>query len=413
MAQPWPEWVQTPMALMGTDGREIGVLEDDVGRLAPELQEDLLHRVRRLGHDAPAGDRRAGEGDHVHPGVGGEDLAHQVVGRGDHVDHAGGDVGLLGDEPAQEGGRPRGVGGRLQHDGVPRRQGGAELGQVQVEGEVPGGDGAHHADGLPADEAALGLAEDLADGQPVLVLVLVGLRRPVAEVVDGPVHLHDVGQHQGAADLGHHDVAELLLVGLERGVELLQAAAAQGVVLGPGRLVEGATGRGDGRGPCRPWCRRRCRPGSARWPGRCWRSSFPRLASTSLPSMRRRGSPVTSCGVAAGGARACRCRSCVAALPVPAGGGRFHPFGAQARLHHFAVLLAGQHVDELDGPRPSCSRPAGWPAGPAGPRRHGRAPGRSSTTAWTRWPIRSSGRPKTAASTTSGSSASAVSTSAG
>ena len=91
--------------------------------------------------------------------------------------------------------RPRKVadhgvsGAGFKHHGVAGRQGRAQLGQVQVEGEVPGRDGPDHADGLPPDEPALGLAEDLAHGQPVLVLVLVGLGGPVGQVVDGPVHL--------------------------------------------------------------------------------------------------------------------------------------------------------------------------------------------------------------------------------
>ena len=128
----------------------------------------------------------------------------------------------------------------------PAARAGTELGQVQVEGEVPRRDGPDHADGLAADQPTLGLAEDLAHGQPVLVLVPVGLRRPVGEVVDGAVHLHDVGQHHGAAHLGHHDGAQLLLVGLEGGVELFQTRPPEGVVRGPRRLVEGAARRGDG-----------------------------------------------------------------------------------------------------------------------------------------------------------------------
>ena len=42
----------------------------------------------------------------------------EVVGRGDHVDHAGRDVSVLGDQPSDAGGVEGSVRGGLQHDGV-------------------------------------------------------------------------------------------------------------------------------------------------------------------------------------------------------------------------------------------------------------------------------------------------------
>ena len=65
--------------------------------------------------------------------------------------HARRDVGVLGDELAEDGRAPRGVGRRLEDDGVARRQRRAELGEVDLMRKVPRGDRADDADGLPGD----------------------------------------------------------------------------------------------------------------------------------------------------------------------------------------------------------------------------------------------------------------------
>ena len=99
MAQPWPAWEQMVNDASMAEG-QVGVVEDDEGGLAAELEEHLLHggagaaMIRR-----PVG--RAGERHHVDPQVGGERLsrpATSVPAVGDHVHDAGGDVGVLGDE---------------------------------------------------------------------------------------------------------------------------------------------------------------------------------------------------------------------------------------------------------------------------------------------------------------------------
>ena len=63
---------RTPLAGMGADGQsrhhgggEVGVVEDDGGGLAPELQEQPLHRGGALLHDPLPHRRRAREGDEV------------------------------------------------------------------------------------------------------------------------------------------------------------------------------------------------------------------------------------------------------------------------------------------------------------------------------------------------------------
>ena len=67
---------------------EVGVGQDDVGRLAAELLVYALDRVgRRLGHE-DAGARRAGERHQVHAGMGRDGLADRRAVAVDEVEHA-------------------------------------------------------------------------------------------------------------------------------------------------------------------------------------------------------------------------------------------------------------------------------------------------------------------------------------
>jgi hypothetical protein len=54
---------------------QVGVVEQDVGRLAAQLQQDLLDRAGGQGRDPPADRGRAGEGDLVDLGRGDQRLA--------------------------------------------------------------------------------------------------------------------------------------------------------------------------------------------------------------------------------------------------------------------------------------------------------------------------------------------------
>ena len=93
----------------------------------------------------PVNEMRSTFGDSV------ELLAHEVVRRRHHVDHARRDVGLLGDEPAETGRVERRVGRRLEHHGVAGGQRLADLVDRDLERVVPRHDRAHDADRLPPD----------------------------------------------------------------------------------------------------------------------------------------------------------------------------------------------------------------------------------------------------------------------
>src|SRR5581483_6111335 len=66
---------------------EVGVVEDDGGRLAAQLEGDAPQALAAQRRDALAGGGAAGEADLVDVGVGDEVLAHGPVG-GDDVEHA-------------------------------------------------------------------------------------------------------------------------------------------------------------------------------------------------------------------------------------------------------------------------------------------------------------------------------------
>ena len=73
----WPWWKNVAHSAPSTACVHVGVLEDDVRRLAAELERRLLDRAGGELHDPPADDGRAGERDLVDVGVRGELLAHR------------------------------------------------------------------------------------------------------------------------------------------------------------------------------------------------------------------------------------------------------------------------------------------------------------------------------------------------
>ena len=77
----------------GIERVDVGVVEDDRGRLAAELEGAALELLAAEGADLAAGGGRAGEAHLVDVGMGDEVLAGLAIG-GHDVDHAGRDAGL-------------------------------------------------------------------------------------------------------------------------------------------------------------------------------------------------------------------------------------------------------------------------------------------------------------------------------
>ncbi len=250
--QPGGDRTALPRVRADHEGREhggrgeVGIVEQDHGRLAAELQEDPLDRAAGRLHDPAAGGGGTGEGDHVHARVGGQQFAGLDAGGGEDVDHAGRDVGAGGDQLAQGQGDQRRVRGTLEHDRAAGRERGGQLGQRELVRVVVRDDRGHDPGGFLLHPAAMPLAAhlDLAEflGHRV-ALEQVGV---VTDDLDGLVQLGAVGELPGRADLRDGQLAQLLAVLAEHLVKLLQAPDAQLRVRRPVGAVESAPGRRDG-----------------------------------------------------------------------------------------------------------------------------------------------------------------------
>ena len=122
------------------------VLANDVGRLAAQLESQLLARAgHRLGDDlAHLG--RAGESELVDVRMV-DDGRAGVAESGDDVDHTFGQVGFGENLRQVHGGDGRGL-GRLKHAGVSAGQGGSEFPRGHEQREIPRDDLSGHAEGL-------------------------------------------------------------------------------------------------------------------------------------------------------------------------------------------------------------------------------------------------------------------------
>ena len=114
---------------------EIGVVKDDVGGLAAQFQGQRLAAACGGLADAAANGGRAGEGDLVNVGVGGDHLAHGAV-ASDDIHDAARDTCLAADIGKEE--RCKcGVFGGLQHHGIACRERWRDLPREHQKGEVP------------------------------------------------------------------------------------------------------------------------------------------------------------------------------------------------------------------------------------------------------------------------------------
>jgi hypothetical protein len=218
---------------------EVGVVEDDVGRLAAELERDRLQVARGELVDLAAAGVPAGESDVRRLGMDDQGFAHLGAETGHDVHHAVGETRLreeLGELQHRGGRELRG----LDHRRAAHRERRRELPAGEREGRVPRRDDHHHALGLVP-----GVGEDafLVGGDHV-ALHLVGEAGVILEVVAHVLHLgHDLGGELAVVAL--LDVRQPLGVGLDQLAQLVESLAALARRELRPRSAKGAVGRLD------------------------------------------------------------------------------------------------------------------------------------------------------------------------
>ena len=137
---------------------EVGVVEHDERRLAPELERHRGEVRGGVAVDGVRGRRRARERDPVDISVSGERSAGAGARPVDDVEDPGWEARFVG-EVAEERTRERRPLGRLQHDRVPRRERRPDPPGREHERRVPGGRDGGDAGGVIADAVALAAGE--------------------------------------------------------------------------------------------------------------------------------------------------------------------------------------------------------------------------------------------------------------
>ncbi|CAA0079410.1 Uncharacterised protein [Mycolicibacterium vanbaalenii] len=207
-----------------------------------ELEENLLDGRRGSSHDAAAGGRRSGEGDHVDARVFAE-LSADPVSRGRHdVDHTSRNVGLLSDDLTEKSCAPGGVGRWFQYHGVAGRQGGNHFGEVDLHRIIPRGDRSHYSGWFASDEALGSHAERFGKAEILFPgVVLHKICHPL-HTGEGRFDLWAVGERHRTSHLGHHRGAELVCVPGQGRVQLPDARHTTPMVGRPFGVIK--------RGPC-------------------------------------------------------------------------------------------------------------------------------------------------------------------
>ena len=217
--QTWPALRKAaqapPRAATSICGGDVGA--DDEGVLAAHLEVHPRHPRQAGRGDLLAGRDRAGEGDAVDAGVGG-DRGADVAGPGEEADRAGGQVV---EDAGQHQGRERRQLGGLADDAVARRQGGGDLPGEQQQRVVPGDDAADDPERVLDHHRQLGRLDrrDHAAGVVAadLGVVVEGRRRPLELVA-----ILD----QRLAALGGHRAGELLALLAQPPRDLVEQLAA-------------------------------------------------------------------------------------------------------------------------------------------------------------------------------------------
>lgn len=215
----------------------VGIVEDNVGGLAAQLEGDLLQVTLGSGlEDHTANEGGTSEGNLVNVHVAGDGGTGGATETGDDVDDTGREAGL----DDQLGGvqtRQRGLLGGLDDNGVTGGDGRADLPGPHEQREVPGDDLTADTDGLVA-----GVGEGLRVLVNGLTGDLVGPATVVAQAAGGSGNIA-LGHGDGLAVVQSLNSGEGLDVALEQVGQLGEhAATVRGGHAVPGTLEGGASG---------------------------------------------------------------------------------------------------------------------------------------------------------------------------
>lgn len=215
----------------------VGIVKDNVGGLATELEGDLLQvGLGSSLEDRAANQGRTGEGDLVNVHVGGDGSTSGATETGDNVDDTGREAGLDDELGGVQTGKRSLLGG-LDDNGVTGSDGRANLPGPHEDGEVPGDDLTADTDGLVA-----GVGEGLVVGVDSLTGDLVGPATVVAQAASGIGNV-TLGQGDGLAVVEGLNGGEGLDITLEEVGQLGEhTATVRGGHVVPGTLEGGASG---------------------------------------------------------------------------------------------------------------------------------------------------------------------------
>ncbi len=134
---------------------------------------------------------------------------------------------MLGAQPAQPRCVPGRVRVRFEHNGIAGGERRAELVEDDLDRKVRRGDRADDADRLLDDSAYISVAEETTAFEDTLPSEVVDQPGGITQRVrQRPVELGGLCCHRGAAHLGHELLAQVVLVRLDRRLQLFQTALA-------------------------------------------------------------------------------------------------------------------------------------------------------------------------------------------
>jgi hypothetical protein len=207
-------------------GIDIGIVQDDVGRLAAQFQAHPAQIVRGGLDDQLADFGRAGEGDLVDIRMRGQCRARGFAKAGHDIDYAVGKPGFQQQLAQLQAGQRRFF-RYLEHHGAAGGERGAQLPGRHQQREIPGNDLAHHADRFGPDEGVIFTRRYQVRKGDGLAFDLGGPAGHVVEQVGGQRHVRDAGHGEWLAIVQAFQLRQLVQMLQDQVADLVDHAAAR------------------------------------------------------------------------------------------------------------------------------------------------------------------------------------------